>query len=233
VASAWTWCAPISTDRRHHRHQVGGRRGFKRHHQIPLTLAIVSALIVEAGRRPFAIPQLSVVELVRAGPTRASHRAHQGHRGLAAAHKLLPLMHLRSWLKIDDGPPPIPRTLHRGHPVGNQTFGTRGRRRVPHRGNRGQAMSTKLRHIDMFSGTPSWATRRHHDHRSQRHWPRRSAPRRGLHEIADETAGHSRPFRRALTSLLVFRAGSAQPKGGAACAGHRLEEIAAGQDRAQ
>jgi two-component system chemotaxis sensor kinase CheA len=34
--------------------------------KIPLTLAIVSALIVEAGNERFAIPQLSVVELVRA-----------------------------------------------------------------------------------------------------------------------------------------------------------------------
>ncbi len=34
--------------------------------RIPLTLAIVSALIVEAGKERFAIPQLSVVELVRA-----------------------------------------------------------------------------------------------------------------------------------------------------------------------
>ena len=33
--------------------------------KIPLTLAIVSALIVEAGNERFAIPQLSVVELVR------------------------------------------------------------------------------------------------------------------------------------------------------------------------
>jgi len=34
--------------------------------KIPLTLAIVSALIVEAGTERFAIPQISVVELVRA-----------------------------------------------------------------------------------------------------------------------------------------------------------------------
>ena len=34
--------------------------------KIPLTLAIVSALIVEAGGERFAIPQLSVLELVRA-----------------------------------------------------------------------------------------------------------------------------------------------------------------------
>ena len=35
--------------------------------KIPLTLAIVAALIVEAGGERFAIPQISVVELVRAG----------------------------------------------------------------------------------------------------------------------------------------------------------------------
>ncbi|MEO9189809.1 MAG: chemotaxis protein CheA [Acetobacteraceae bacterium] len=35
--------------------------------KIPLTLAIVSALVVQAGTERFAIPQISVVELVRAG----------------------------------------------------------------------------------------------------------------------------------------------------------------------
>jgi two-component system chemotaxis sensor kinase CheA len=39
--------------------------------KIPLTLAIVSALIVQAGQERFAIPQISVVELVR---------AHEGSR---------------------------------------------------------------------------------------------------------------------------------------------------------
>ncbi len=40
--------------------------------KIPLTLAIVSALIVEAAGERFAIPQLSVLELVRAGGAAAS-----------------------------------------------------------------------------------------------------------------------------------------------------------------
>src|SRR6516162_10805060 len=64
--------------------------------KIPLTLAIVSALIVEAGGDRFAIPQLSVVELVRA-------RANSEHRierikdtaVLRLRNKLLPLMHLK------------------------------------------------------------------------------------------------------------------------------------------
>ena len=41
--------------------------------KIPLTLAIVSALIVEAGGERFAIPQISVVELVRAKHESKSH----------------------------------------------------------------------------------------------------------------------------------------------------------------
>src|SRR6202035_2817734 len=72
--------------------------------KIPLTLAIVSALIVEAGGDRFAIPQLAVVELVRA-------RANSEHRierikdtaVLRLRNKLLPLMHLKKLLKIDDG----------------------------------------------------------------------------------------------------------------------------------
>src|SRR6202023_2272309 len=71
--------------------------------KIPLTLAIVSALIVEAAGARFAIPQLSVVELVRA-------RANSEHRierikdtaVLRLRNKLLPLMHLKKLLKIDD-----------------------------------------------------------------------------------------------------------------------------------
>ena len=41
--------------------------------KIPLTLAIVSVLIVGAGGQRFAIPQLGVAELVRAGEG-AEHR---------------------------------------------------------------------------------------------------------------------------------------------------------------
>ena len=63
--------------------------------KIPLTLAIVSALIVEAGGERFAIPQIAVVELVRA-------RAGGEHRierikdtpVLRLRDKLLPLVRL-------------------------------------------------------------------------------------------------------------------------------------------
>ena len=76
-------------------------KGTKFTIKIPLTLAIVSALIVESGGERFAIPQLSVVELVRAG-------GHSGNKierinetpVLRLRDRLLPLVHLRDVLGL-------------------------------------------------------------------------------------------------------------------------------------
>jgi len=64
--------------------------------RIPLTLAIVSALIVEAGRERFAIPQLSVVELVRA--SRGSDKAAGGNTSVIERINDTPVLRLRSRL---------------------------------------------------------------------------------------------------------------------------------------
>ena len=61
---------------------------------LPLTLAIVSALIVEAAGDRFAIPQLAVVDLVRARPIRAQIERIKDTPVLRLRNKLLPLMHL-------------------------------------------------------------------------------------------------------------------------------------------
>jgi two-component system chemotaxis sensor kinase CheA len=73
--------------------------------KIPLTLAIVSALIVEAGGERFAIPQISVVELVRTG----GHSEHtverlHGTPVLRLRNRLLPLVSLRRLLRLDATP---------------------------------------------------------------------------------------------------------------------------------
>jgi len=72
--------------------------------KIPLTLAIVSALIVECGGERFAIPQISVVELVRA----SANSEHSVERikdtpVLRLRNRLLPLVSLRTMLKLSDG----------------------------------------------------------------------------------------------------------------------------------
>ena len=61
--------------------------------KIPLTLAIVSALIVEAGAERFAMPQLSVLELVRAANGGEHHIERiKDTPVLRLRNKLLPLI---------------------------------------------------------------------------------------------------------------------------------------------
>jgi len=70
--------------------------------KIPLTLAIVSALIVECAKERFAIPQLSVLELVRA----SAHSENSIERindtpVLRLRNRLLPLVNLRDLMKLN------------------------------------------------------------------------------------------------------------------------------------
>ena len=196
--------------------------------KIPLTLAIVSALIVEAGGDRFAIPQLSVVELVRA-------RANSEHRierikdtaVLRLRNKLLPLMHLKKLLKIDDGSSSDPENgFIVVTQVGSQTFGIVVDGVFHTEEIVVKPMSTKLRHIDMFSGNtilgdgavimiidPNGIAKA------------LGASGAASHEIADENAASRASAAEQLTSLLVFRAGTAQPKAVPLGLVTRLEEI--------
>ncbi|HVX78308.1 MAG TPA: hybrid sensor histidine kinase/response regulator [Bradyrhizobium sp.] len=196
--------------------------------KIPLTLAIVSALIVEAGGDRFAIPQLSVVELVRA-------RANSEHRierikdtaVLRLRNKLLPLVHLKKLLMIDDGSSTDPENgFIVVTQVGSQTFGIVVDGVFHTEEIVVKPMSTKLRHIDMFSGNTilgDGAVIMIID-------PNGVAKALGTsvgasHEIADENAASRGVGAEQLTSLLVFRAGSTQPKAVPLSLVTRLEEI--------
>lgn len=71
--------------------------------KIPLTLAIVSALIVGVGKERFAIPQLSVVELVRVNRN-SEHKIEtiNGAHVLRLRERLLPLVSLRQALALGE-----------------------------------------------------------------------------------------------------------------------------------
>ena len=72
--------------------------------KIPLTLAIVSTLIVECAKERFAIPQLCVLELVRT--SRSSENTVEYIAGtpvLRLRDRLLPLVSLRDLLRLGDG----------------------------------------------------------------------------------------------------------------------------------
>lgn len=76
-------------------------KGSRFYIKIPLTLAIVSALIVESAEERFAIPQISVVELVKAS-NQSEHRIEHINSIpiLRLRNRLLPLVSLRKLLKL-------------------------------------------------------------------------------------------------------------------------------------
>jgi two-component system chemotaxis sensor kinase CheA len=122
--------------------------------KIPLTLAIVSALIVEAAGDRFAIPQLSVIELVRA-QSNSDHRIERikDTPVLRLRNKLLPLIHLKKLLAVDAGSSTEPENgFIVVTQVGNQTFGIVVDGVFHTEEIVVKPMSTKLRHITMFSG---------------------------------------------------------------------------------
>ncbi len=69
--------------------------------KIPLTLAIISALIIESGGLNFAIPQLGIVELVRL-PREESHKLENiaNHQVLRLRDRLLPIVYLTDALNL-------------------------------------------------------------------------------------------------------------------------------------
>jgi two-component system, chemotaxis family, sensor kinase CheA len=195
--------------------------------KIPLTLAIVSALIVESAGDRFAIPQLSVIELVRAQQN-SEHRIERikDTPVLRLRNKLLPLMHLRQLLGIQDGQP---LNEENGFivvtQVGSQTFGIIVDQVFHTEEIVVKPMSTKLRHITMFSGTtilgdgsvimiidPNGIA---------------SALGSDVSSTADqEESDARRSSERNLISMLVFRAGSREPKAVPLSLVTRLEEVA-------
>jgi len=124
--------------------------------KIPLTLAIVSALIVECAGERFAIPQISVVELVRA----ASDSEHtierlKGTPVLRLRNRLLPLVSLQTLLRLEDeenAKKDGDETFIVVTQVGTYTFGIMVDRVFDTEEIVVKPVAPILRHIEMFSG---------------------------------------------------------------------------------
>ena len=127
--------------------------------KIPLTLAIVSALIVESGKERFAIPQISVLELVRTSAN-SDHRIERikGTPVLRLRNRLLPLVHLRKLLglmsnaeataEIDEGSDSYIVVSQ----VGNYSFGIIVDQVFDTEEIVVKPVSPILRHIEIYSG---------------------------------------------------------------------------------
>ena len=195
--------------------------------KIPLTLAIVAALIVEAGGHRFAIPQLSVVELVRAR-SGSEHRIEsiKNTQVLRLRDKLLPLISLRQLFGLDKETGEINGGFIVVTQVGSQTFGIVVDGVFHTEEIVVKPMSSKLRHISMFSGNTilgDGSVIMIID-------PNGVAQAFGTNvasQLAAAEASEIKPAPSAgsSTSLLVFRAGSMQPKAVPLSLVTRLEEI--------
>jgi two-component system chemotaxis sensor kinase CheA len=195
--------------------------------KIPLTLAIVAALIVEAAGHRFAIPQLSVIELVRARRG-SEHRIERikDTSVLRLRDKLLPLVGLSHLLGLEKDSGDISGGFIVVTQVGSQTFGIVVDGVFHTEEIVVKPMSSKLRHIAMFSGNtilgdgsvimiidPNGVAQA---------FGSNDASQLGAAETADSGTASADETS---TSLLVFRAGSTQPKAVPLSLITRLEEI--------
>jgi len=195
--------------------------------KIPLTLAIVAALIVEAGGQRFAIPQLSVIELVRA-------RAGSGHRierikdtsVLRLRDKLLPLVGLSHLLGLDKSAGDIKSGFIVVIRVGSQAFGLVVDGVFQTEEIVVKSMSSKLRHIALFSGNTILGDGSVimiiDPNRVAQAFGGNVASQLATAESVDNKDSSTNETN---TSLLVFRAGSVQPKAVPLSLITRLEEI--------
>ncbi len=121
--------------------------------KIPLTLAIASALIVEAGGERFALPQIGVVELVRVGAAQDGAPRIERIKDAAVLRlrdRLLPLVSLAGLLRLppaseDEGFVAVMQ-------VGGQAFGIILDRVFDTEEIVVKPVAPILRHITMFSG---------------------------------------------------------------------------------
>src|SRR5580704_3522681 len=194
--------------------------------KIPLTLAIVSALIVEAGGERFAIPQLAVLELVRAG-NNGEHRIEHIKDApvLRLRNKLLPLVRLKEVFRLgacdnENGFVVVTQ-------VGSQVFGVVVDGVFHTEEIVIKPMSSKLRHIPVFSGTTilgDGSVIMIIDPNGVAQALGRAAAAAARAENS-ELQSREEESDEDTVSLLVFRAGSQQPKAVPLSLVTRLEEI--------
>jgi two-component system chemotaxis sensor kinase CheA len=191
--------------------------------KIPLTLAIVAALIVEIAGERFAFPQLSVLELVRLG---GEHRIERIKSApvLRLRQKLLPLIHVREALQLGAGDDASGFVVV--IQVGSQVFGAVVDNVFHTEEIVIKPMSSKLRHIGLFSGMTilgDGAIVLVIDPNVLVQSLGGAAPSQS--ETSTNTAEREPKSRQDAVSLLIFRAGSERPKAVPLSIVARIEDI--------
>ncbi len=195
--------------------------------KIPLTLAIISALIVEAGGDRFAIPQLAVVELVRVRKN-SEHRIERIKDAavMRLRNKLLPLVHLATLLKIGEANPALENGFIVVTQVGSQVFGIVVDGVFHTEEIVVKPMSSRLRQISLFCGNTilgDGSVIMIVEPNGIAHTIGSTVSRQQTAE--DEREAQRRGADGKTESMLIFRAGSPQPKAVLLSLVTRLEEI--------
>jgi two-component system, chemotaxis family, sensor kinase CheA len=204
--------------------------------KIPLTLAIVSALIVECCSERFAIPQTSVVELVRASTDKDADNTIEMVNDspvLRLRDHLLPLVHLNDILRLETAADEVADQSEIKGPeefvvvtqVGQYTFGIVVDRVFDTEEIVVKPIAPILKHLSIFSGNtilgdgsvimildPNGVAATSGE-----------AMVDAEHKIEDEVSLGSNLEEK--TALLVFRAGGEEPKAVPLSLIARLEEI--------
>ena len=196
--------------------------------KIPLTLAIVSALIVECSGERFAIPQISVVELVRASSSgELKVEKIKDTPVLRLRNRLLPLVSLREMLRLDTGEAKTDEdTFIVVTQVGTYSFGIMVDRVFDTEEIVVKPVAPILRDIEMFSGNTilgDGSVIMILD-------PNGIAARSGQMGMGDSAAAEnmarkSRTTGEEVVPLLLFKAGDGAPKAVPLALVARLEEL--------
>lgn len=120
--------------------------------KIPLTLAIVSSLILGVNGERFALPQISVVELVATDSRSKTYIEYiHGTPVFRLRNRLLPLISLREILKLENKTEQQEQVIVVSH-AGNQTFGIVVDEVYDQEEIVVKPVSSILRQIEIFSG---------------------------------------------------------------------------------
>jgi two-component system chemotaxis sensor kinase CheA len=196
--------------------------------KIPLTLAIVSALIVECAGERFAIPQISVVELVRAtaGGELKVEKLNDTPV-LRLRNKLLPLVSLRERLKLDTDKEckEDDNTFIVVTQVGTYNFGIMVDRVFDTEEIVVKPVAPILRHIEMFSGNTILGDGSVIMILDPNGIAQNAGQMVSDHEASDQPDAKSRSHGDEAVPLLLFRTSSGVPMAVPLALVSRLEEI--------
>jgi len=190
--------------------------------KIPLTLAIVPALIIEVAGERFAFPRLSVLELVRIG---SDHRIERIKSApvLRLRQKLLPLIDVKDALRL--GTNNAAGAFVVVVQTGNQLFGAIVDNLFHTEEIVIKPMSSKLRHIGIFSGMTILGDGSVTLVIDPNVLAQSLARARSRTKVPTDTAEEKPIGRQDAVSFLTFRAGSERPKAVPLSIISRIEEV--------